>query len=238
MDAEDATLHRQAGRLATMAGLARPVQHELNNLLTVIFANLEMLKRTAAEGMPQRQLDRILEASRRFEVSTRAVLSLIRRPVPEVVDITLPAAITALQPLLAVLLPAPGALVVSLGPPGPPRENPAGVRVTVPQGWPVRLDRAALDEALLALAREAAELLPRGTGLAIGVADRHGLDGAADAVELRIDLPDGLMLHALEGLREFAIAAGGTVAEQAAGGKATLCLSFPRSMPGATPPVA
>ena len=49
---------QQAKRLTTLAGLARPVQHEINNLLTVIFANLEMLKRTAAEGAPQRQLDR------------------------------------------------------------------------------------------------------------------------------------------------------------------------------------
>ena len=37
-------------RLETIANLARPVQHDINNLLTVIFANLEMLKRTAAEG--------------------------------------------------------------------------------------------------------------------------------------------------------------------------------------------
>ena len=56
---------RQAARLQTMAGLARPVQHEINNLLTVIFANLEMLKRTAAEGGPKRQLDRVAEAARR-----------------------------------------------------------------------------------------------------------------------------------------------------------------------------
>ena len=73
---------RKAERLRTMAGLARPVQHEINNLLTVIFANLEMLKRTAAEGGPQRQLDRVAEAARRFEASSRGFLSLSRRPVP------------------------------------------------------------------------------------------------------------------------------------------------------------
>lgn len=233
MDAERARLHRQAARLATMAGLARPVQHELNNLLTVIFANLEMLKRTAAEGTPQRQLDRIHEAARRFEASTRAALSLVRRPVPELTDITLPTAITALRPLLAVLLPVPGALVLALGPPGQPKENAAGGQEIVPPGWPVRLDRAALDEALLALAQEAAEILPRGAGLSIGVADRPGLDGAADAVELRVSRPDGLVLHALEGLRELVVVAGGTVAEQAAGGAVTLCLCFPRSRPNA-----
>ena len=74
-----AAARRQAARLQTMAGLARPVQHEINNLLTVIFANLEMLKRTAAEGGPQRQLDRVAEAARRFEASSRGFLSLARR---------------------------------------------------------------------------------------------------------------------------------------------------------------
>ena len=83
-DADAAGPSRHAARLETMANLARPVQHEINNLLTVIFANLEMLKRTAAEGAPQRQLDRVNEAARRFEASCRGFLSLSRRPVPGV----------------------------------------------------------------------------------------------------------------------------------------------------------
>src|SRR5919199_5309851 len=70
---------RQAARLVALIGLARPVQHDINNLLTVVFANLEMLKRTAAAGGPQRQLDRIAEAAKRLERSTRAILSMIRR---------------------------------------------------------------------------------------------------------------------------------------------------------------
>ncbi len=61
----DSATEIQAKRLASVATLARPVQHDINNLLTVIFANLEMLKRTAAEGAPQRQLDRVAEAARR-----------------------------------------------------------------------------------------------------------------------------------------------------------------------------
>src|SRR3712207_2408385 len=150
MGEEDAgdTARRQAARLATMAGLARPVQHEINNLLTVIFANLEMLKRTAAEGGPQRQLDRVAEAARRFEASSRGFLSLSRRPVPGVSVFTLEEALVAVRPLLVVLMPTPAMLAVEPG----------------AEGWPVRIDRALLDEALIALAREAGEALPRGGG--------------------------------------------------------------------------
>jgi His Kinase A (phospho-acceptor) domain len=236
MDAEQAKPDHQAGRLATLAGVARPVQHELNNLLTVIFANLEMLKRTAADGTPQRQLDRIQEAARRFELSTRAILSLIRRPVPEPAVLSLPVAIAALRPLLAVLLPAPNALVLALGPEGGPKQNGAGARVSVPPGWLVRLDRAALDEALLALVREAAGTLPRGGALTLGVADRPGEDGAADAVELQVRRPQGVALAALEELCALARCAGGTVVEEAADGTLTLCLRLPRALPGTPPP--
>ena len=66
MRSEEPALRRKAERLEAIASLARGVQHDINNLLTVIFANLEMLKRRAEEGAPQRQLVRVEEAARRF----------------------------------------------------------------------------------------------------------------------------------------------------------------------------
>ncbi len=240
MEAEQPRLHRRALRLATLAGLARPVQHDLNNLLTVVFANLEMLKRTAAEGMPQRQLDRIQEAARRFDASTRAILDLIRQPIPGMAEVALPTALAALRPLLVILLPAPGALILSLGPLGGAPVGGAGLEArdgavnrstATPQDWLVRLDRAALDEALLALARDAAEALPRGAGLTLGVANRPGADGAPDAVEFCIRRPEGVKLPALEALREWALATGGDAMDEAAGGAATLRLRLPRTVP-------
>ena len=235
MDAEQAKPYRQAIRLATIAHVAEPVQHELNNLLTVVYANLEMLKRTASEGAPQRQLDRIQEAARRFDASTRAVLSLLRRPVPGTMAMSLPAAVAAIQPLLAVLLPGRGALTLSLGPSvgeaSGARNGGAPDPSVPPQDWLVRLDRAALDEALLALAREAAAALPRGAGLALGVANRPGVDGAPDAVEFHIRRPEALALPALAAFRALVLAAGGDARDEAAGGAATLRLSLPRAIP-------
>ncbi len=205
-----AAARRQAARLATMAGLARPVQHEINNLLTVIFANLEMLKRTAAEGAPQRQLDRVAEAARRFEASSRGFLSLSRRPVPGVSVFTLEEALVAVRPLLVVLMPTPGMLAVEPG----------------AEGWPVRMDRALLDEALIALAREAGEALPRGGVLSISSSNRPG---PPDLAELALRWPAEIALPAAATLRDMARDAGGRVEEEAADGTALLRLGLPRS---------
>ena len=171
-----------------IAGLARTVQHDINNLLTVIFANLEMLKRTAAEGAPQRQLGRVEEAARRFEGTSRAILSLIRRPAAEVVEIRLSEALAALRPLLHMILPAPGALAMELA-----------------EGDPmIRVERSALEEGLLALAQQIAEAQTRGLALTLAMPER------ADAGVLEIRPAPGLALPALDALAEVARAAGGS----------------------------
>lgn len=205
-----ATARRQAGRLAVMAGLARPVQHEINNLLTVIFANVEMLKRTAAEGAPQRQLDRVAEAARRFEASSRGFLSLSRRPVPGVSAFALEEALAAVRPLLTVLVPVPGMLAIDPG----------------AEGWPVRMDRALLDEALIALAREAGETLPRGGVLSVSASNRPG---PPDTAELALRWPEGVALAAAGALRGIVEGAGGRAEETAADGATELRLRLPRA---------
>ena len=212
-DEDAATARRRAGRLAVMAGLARPVQHEINNLFTVIFANVEMLKRTAAEGAPQRQLDRVAEAARRFEASSRGFLSLSRRPVPGVSAFTLEEALVAVRPLLLVLVPMPGMLAIEPG----------------TEGWPVRLDRALLDEALIALAREAGEALPRGGVLSLTASNRPG---PPDMAELAVRCPVGVALPATGPLRDIVRDAGGSVEEGVEDGIAALRLGLPRSPRG------
>jgi signal transduction histidine kinase len=210
-DEADVAAPRQAARLQTMASLARPVQHEINNLLTVIFANLEMLKRTAAEGAPQRQLDRVAEAARRFEASSRGFLSLSRRPVPGVSVFTLHEALIALRPLLVVLMPTPAMLAIEA-------EAESG---------PVRLDRALLDEALIALAREAGETLPRGGVLSLSAANRPG---RPEMAELAVRWPAAVALPATGALCAIARDAGGRVEEEGgADGVALLRLALPRS---------
>ena len=209
-DEAKAVAPRHAARLETMANLARPVQHEINNLLTVIFANLEMLKRTAAEGGPQRQLDRVAEASRRFEASSRGFLSLSRRPVPGVSLFTLHEALVALRPLLVVLMPTPSMLAIEAD----------------LESGPVRMDRAILDEALIALAREAGETLPRGGVLALSAANRPG---SPEMAELAVRWPAAVALPATAALCAIVRDAGGREEERIADGFVLLKLALPRS---------
>ena len=193
MDTDLGALRRTADRSAAVAGLARTVQHDINNLLTVIFANLELLKRSAAEGAPQRQLGRVEEAARRFEGTSRAILALIRRPAGEVMPIRLTEALSAVQPLLQMILPAPGALALALADTDPP----------------VLVERSALEEGLLALAQQIAETQPRGRALAITVAE----DAAAGV--LLLEWPAGIAPPALALLAATAAAAGGTPSTEA-----------------------
>jgi signal transduction histidine kinase len=180
---------RQAERLATLAALARPAQHELNNLLHVIYANLELLKRSAAEGAPQRQLDRVEQAARRLEATSQALLHLTRRPLPAPPGFAPAETLAALAPLLRLLLPAPGALALAL---------PEG------EAAPVAGDRGEFEETLLGLARQAGAVMPPGGSLGLA------LTAEATAMTLRIAwpagaplphlpgaeaLPDGLLLH-------------------------------------------
>ncbi|SDB71223.1 histidine kinase dimerization/phospho-acceptor domain-containing protein [Belnapia rosea] len=173
--------------MTSVATLARPVQHDINNLLTVVFANLELLKRTAAPGGPQRQLDRIQEAAKRLEGSTRALLSMLRRPTGQETRLRLSELVSAIQPLLLLLLPTTGSLLLELA------EEDA----------PVQVDRTAFEDALLTAAQEAAEVLPRNAGLRLVTEAREG------EVGLAILHPDGLSLPALNRLASLAQRAGG-----------------------------
>lgn len=137
---------------------------------------------------------------------------------PGAAEVTLTEAVTALRPLLEVVLQAPKALTVALE----------------PEGWTVRLDRAALDEALLHLALEMAEPARRGGGLTLAVANRPGGEGGEDLAELSLRLPVPASPVLLAALRRLAEEAGGSFAE-AEGGTA-LRLSLPRHAEAGTPP--
>lgn len=204
-DEAEAARCRQVQRLALLAGLARPVQHDINNLLTVVFANLDMLKRRVQEEAPRRQLDRVGEATRRLEASTRAILALARRPVPGEAVLRPGDAVAALRPLLALLLPAPGALAVEIAPETPP----------------CRFDQALLDEALLGLAQATA-----GHG-----ALRLSLALSEEGVTLEAALPGPARAAAepaIATLRALAAQAGGGLAEGGTGAELVLRLALPR----------
>ena len=158
-----------AARYERLRLTAPAVQHDINNAMMILTSNLELLERSAAEGAPRRQLDRALAATRRIEETVRGYLDAARRPVTEVTTACPAAAVRAVLPLLRVALGA--RYGVDLTAPEEPRE--------------VHLDRARLDLALLALARDAVGRMANGARIGLRVEYRGG------EVVLTLDLPEG-----------------------------------------------
>lgn len=161
-----------AARHDRLRRLAPAVQHEINNAMMVLTANLDLLARSVgdADGAPRRQLDRAVQASRRLDESMRGFLDCARREVAEPVRLSPATVLHQLLPLLRLALGArPGAEVTA-------PEHPVAVR----------LDRAALEMALLAVAQDAAGRIPPGSRLLAEVREREA------EVELALTQPQGI----------------------------------------------
>ncbi len=157
VDRDPAERTRRAARMDTLAVVAPTVQHEVNNALMVLNSNLDLLGRSAAEGPARRQLERALEAAKRLDRTMRGYLDVARRPAADLVTLPLAQVLAQIEPLLRVALGARLKLDIE-----------------VPEGLPaVAVDRARLDVALLAIARDAAA--------------RHAAAGGRVAIELRKD---------------------------------------------------
>jgi signal transduction histidine kinase len=149
---------------------APAVQHEVNNAMMVLAANLDLLSRSVAEGAPTRQLDRAVQASRRLEETIRGYLDAARRPVADPTLVSLVQVVRQSLPLLRVALGARH-----------------GAELTTPEKLtPVSLDRAALEVALLAVAQDAVGRMPNGTRLGVTLREDEA------EVELELTLPEGV----------------------------------------------
>ncbi len=72
-----------SGELATLAELARKSAHELNNLLTIVRMNAELLVSDLAKrGWTGQEAQEIIAAADRAEILTRALLESARRATP------------------------------------------------------------------------------------------------------------------------------------------------------------
>jgi signal transduction histidine kinase len=183
---------------------APAVQHEVNNALMVLASNLELLGRSAADGAPRRQLDRATEAMRRLDQTVRGFLDAARREALDPASLPPQLAVQQALPLLRVALGARFGFDLEA----------AG------DVWPVALDRARLDLALLALVRDAAARMAPGARI---VARAENLPPAE--VALRLTLPPGAD-PAGEAARLLEDAAAGGRIERVAEG---LALVWPRA---------
>lgn len=157
-----------------LRAIAGAVQHELNNLLAVMHGNVDLLRRTTAPEARLRQCDRLDEVSRRLELSVGALLRALQRPPGTMTEVALDEAVTAIEPLLRLALPALGTLTLDLR---------TGARV--------RLDRAALEAALLRAAQATALSSAPQLRIAVAGADLT-LEGSAVPVDALAGVAPGV----------------------------------------------
>ena len=136
---------RQAQKMEAIGQLTGGVAHDFNNLLAIIGGNAELVRRRPT-GNIARQMDNILLATERGVALTRQLLSFSRRHVatPQIIDLR------SEMPRMAEMLRA------SL------RGN-IQMRIDVAeQVWPIEVDLAELEMALLNIAVNARDAMPQG----------------------------------------------------------------------------
>jgi PAS domain S-box-containing protein len=148
---------RQAQKMEAIGQLTGGVAHDFNNLLAVIGGNAELALRRP--GNTARQMENILRATERGVALTRQLLSFSRRHVgtPQLVDLR------SEIPRIAEMLPA------SL-------RGDIQLRIDVaPAVWPIEVDVAEFEMALLNIAVNARDAMPQGGTFEVDV--RNGVPG-------------------------------------------------------------
>jgi CheY-like chemotaxis protein/two-component sensor histidine kinase len=155
-----------ASKLEAVGRLTGGIAHDFNNMLSVVIGNLDLLS-SAIDGneRAQRRVRMAMEGAQRCADLTHRLLAFSRR-----------------QPLLASTLDVkaimPGLLELmrrTLG-------EHINVTLHADEGaWPVRVDRAQFEAALLNLAVNARDAMAEGGDLTIAVENRTVEDGAGAA---------------------------------------------------------
>jgi PAS domain S-box-containing protein len=149
---------RQAQKMEAVGQLTGGVAHDFNNLLTVIAGNLEMLEdAVAGDQAAARRLAAAARAAERGAALTQRLLTFARRQSLNPRNVDLNALVSGMGDLLHRSLGESVELQLSLDP---------GL-------WPTRVDPAQVENALLNLAINARDAMPRGGKLTVETGNRH-----------------------------------------------------------------
>ena len=163
----------QAQKIEAIGKLTGGVAHDFNNLLTVISANVEVIRDGASGEDVEVAVDDLLGAVQRGAELTKHLLAYSRKQnlAPEVVDIA------------AVVREAGRLWQRTLG-------EHVYIECDVDDAWPVRIDRAQLEAALLNLAINGRDAMPNGGEIRITAVNVE-LEEAEKGDRSRSDLPPG-----------------------------------------------
>ena len=152
---------RQAQKMEIIGRMSSGVAHDFNNLLTVIAGYARFIEPEVTNEVVQKDLGEILKAVDRATSLTRQLLAFSRKRARELSVFDVNALITDLSSMTRRLLGEHVTLITTLDP-------------TVP---PINADRGQVEQALLNLAINARDAMPRGGELRIstrGFADATG----------------------------------------------------------------
>jgi len=155
-------------KLEAIGQLTGGIAHDFNNLLTVITSGLQLIRHPRDQEHKDRVLRHIEEAAWRGARLTQRLLAFARRQPLHPERLELSALMETMRELLAHAL----------------RDN-ITMRVSVDPGiWPVEVDAAALELAMLNLAVNARDAMPAGGTLLLSASNSPIRDTRADGFEL------------------------------------------------------
>jgi two-component system NtrC family sensor kinase len=164
--AEGALQH--AHRLEAVGQMTGGIAHDFNNLLMVVSGGVERLRRDLDTPRHQRTLDMIGAAAKRAEALTRQLLVFSRRQTLAPRVINLRDELFSMRDMLQSSL-----------------RDDVKLSIEVAEGvWPVRVDPGELEIAILNLALNARDAMPRGGRIEIIACNRTG--AAGDEVVLSV----------------------------------------------------
>jgi signal transduction histidine kinase len=163
---------QQARRLESVGRVAGRVAHDFNNLLTVVLSSAEALRESAEAGKPAppQDVEEIRAAVVRAGELTRQLLAFARKAVIKPVALDLNEVVRGAEGMLRRVLVQGVALRTDLEP-GP---------------WRALCDPGQLEQAILNLAVNARDAMPRGGTLTLRTRNETGGPGEGDWVSLAV----------------------------------------------------
>ena len=167
--------YRQARKMEALGNLVGSVAHDFNNLLMIVSANVQIARRRGALGL-DRELSAMERALKSGQSLTRQLLGVARKQPLASETIATAAWVPAARELLRASLGAKVALAVEVA----------------PDVWPIRVDPAELELALINIAVNARDAMPNGGTFTVhagNISFRHedGFPIVGDFVQFTLD---------------------------------------------------